>query len=113
MPTTDSMVARGMIFVGLRDSSPYIAADSKPTQDQKAKNKPIPANPATASVSPGLLTLGTVVSKSRKAPSGLSDSSDQPSGPPPESTMAIVIKVSITISVMRNTPRMLAAMLIL
>ena len=37
-----------MIFLGLRDSSPYMAADSKPTHDQNAKNRPIPAAPATA-----------------------------------------------------------------
>ncbi len=32
-----------MIFFGLRDSSPYIAVDSKPTHDQKAKKRPSPA----------------------------------------------------------------------
>ena len=43
MPTTLRMVARGMIFFGLRDSSPYMAVDSNPTQDQNAKNRPSPA----------------------------------------------------------------------
>ena len=43
------MVARGMIRLGSLDSSPYIAVDSKPTHDQKAKNRPRPAlAPATA-----------------------------------------------------------------
>jgi len=43
MPTTLRMVARGMIFLGLRDSSPYIAVDSNPTHDQNAKKSPSPA----------------------------------------------------------------------
>ena len=95
MPTTDSMVARGMIFVGLRDSSPYIAADSNPTQDQNAKNSPMPADPATASVAPALFGSGTVPSKFWNALSGLSDSSDQPSGPPPvNSTVAVISPAS-------------------
>ena len=82
MPITDSMVARGMILAGVRDSSPYIAADSKPTQDQNAKNRPMPGEPATAMVAPGLFGSGTVPPRSWKALNGLSDASDQPSGPP-------------------------------
>jgi hypothetical protein len=51
--TTAITVAEGMISVGLRDSSPYMAADSKPIQKQKAKNSPMPTAPATAIVAPG------------------------------------------------------------
>src|SRR6218665_1186024 len=43
MPMTEIMVAWGIIFFGFRDYSPYMAEDSNPTQDQKAKNRPIPA----------------------------------------------------------------------
>src|ERR1700712_904976 len=43
-------VARGTIFFGLRDSSPYTAVVSKPTQDQNAKKRPIAAEPAAAAV---------------------------------------------------------------
>src|SRR5579859_480916 len=41
---TARIVARGMMRLGLRDSSPYIAVDSKPIQDQKQKNRPSPAD---------------------------------------------------------------------
>lgn len=61
-----------MIFFGLRDSSPYIAVDSKPTHDQKAKNRP---NPALA---PAIPAAG------EKAPMGLIVSATaKPCGPPP------------------------------
>ena len=66
--------------MGFLDSSPYIAADSKPTQDQKAKNSPFPADPATASVAPAVFGSGTVASRLVKAFSGFSESSVQPSG---------------------------------
>ena len=72
----------GMIFFGFLDSSPYMAADSKPTQDQKAKNKPTPADPATTSALPS--GPGTLPDRLWNALSGLSEPSDQPSGPPPQ-----------------------------
>ncbi|MNE49061.1 hypothetical protein D3C80_1435580 [compost metagenome] len=71
MPITASSVAKGMIFFGLRDSSPYMAEDSKPTQDQNAKNRPMPA---LAPITP---------SAGRNAFSGLIDSTAMPCGPPP------------------------------
>jgi hypothetical protein len=43
-------VARGMIFLGLRDSSPWTAVVSNPTHDQNAKNRPIAMDPAAAAV---------------------------------------------------------------
>ena len=52
MPITEVSTAIGMIFLGFLDSSPYIALDSKPTQDQNAKNRPMPAEPATARAFP-------------------------------------------------------------
>jgi hypothetical protein len=102
-----------MSFVGLRDSSPYMAADSKPTHDQKAKNSPIPAEPATARTAPALFGSGTVPSRFWKALIGLSDCSDQPSGPPPANSTPSTSTASITISATRKTPRTPAAMLIL
>src|SRR3546814_21145859 len=83
MQTTESIVARGMIFFGSRDSSPYIDVDSKPTPDQKAKHRPMPALPATARVAPAFDGSVTLASRFWKAFRGLSDRRDQHSGPPP------------------------------
>jgi hypothetical protein len=107
------MVARGMIRVGLRDSSPYIAADSNPTQDQNAKKRPIPAEPATARVAPTSFGSPTLPRRSTNALNGFSESGDQSSGPPPATSTEIVIRASITISEIRNTPSTVAARLIL
>src|SRR5262245_44007383 len=99
MPTTLAMVAIGMIFLGLRDSSPYIAVDSNPTQDQKAKNRP---NPALAPTTPAA---------GWNAPIGLSVSpTANPSGPPPWNNTASAPSDNMMISVIRKTPRTLAAM---
>ncbi len=78
-------VARGIIRLGSRDSSPYMAVDSKPTQDQKAKKSPSPA-------------AGPV-----KALSGLSGESGIPSGPPPANRTANAITARTEISVIRST----------
>jgi hypothetical protein len=94
------MVARGMIFLGLRDSSPYIAVDSNPTHDQKAKKRPSPA------LAPTMPAAGW------NAPSGLSVSlTAKPSGPPPWNNTARAPSDNMKISVIRKTPRTLAAML--
>ena len=91
------MVARGMIRFGSRDSSPYIAVDSKPTHDQNAKNNPSPA------LAPATPAAGW------KAPSGLSVSpTANPSGPPPCTSTARAPSASMTISVTRKTPSTLA-----
>src|SRR3954447_16903834 len=113
MPITASMVACGMIFLGLRDSSPYMAADSKPTHDQNAKNRPMPAAPATAIVDPGLLGSATLPLRLLNALIGLSEASDQPSGPPPVNSTVSTIRLSITTSDTRKTPRMRSASVIL
>ena len=93
------MVARGMIRLGSLDSSPYMAVDSNPTHDQKAKNKPSPAlAPATAA---GV-----------NAPMGFSVSATaKPSGPPPCTSTATAPRASMTISVIRKTPSTLAVRL--
>src|SRR5690349_8902213 len=101
MPMTAIMVACGMIFFGFRDSSPYIAADSNPTQDQKAMNSPMPAAPETAMVAPAWLRSGTVPDRFWNALSGLSELGDQPSGPPLNSTET-TSRPSMTTSVTRN-----------
>ena len=106
---TELTTATGMIFFGFLDSSPYMALDSKPTQDQNAKNNPIPAEPATAIGLPP--APATVPDRLWKALSGLSDPHDQPSGPPPVNNTESAISESITISVIRNTPRTRAATL--
>src|SRR3546814_17397345 len=95
MQTTESIVARGMIFFGSRDSSPYIAVDSKPTHDQKAKNSPMPALPATDRAAPALDGSVTVTSRSWKALGGLSGPRDQPSGPPPVERIDPVMRASM------------------
>lgn len=74
-----------MIFFGLRDSSPYIAVDSKPTQDQKAKKSPRPA----------LVPL--------KALTGLTGSMLKPSGPPPWKATETAIAARIVTSVASST----------
>src|SRR5690349_19994440 len=103
------MVARGVIFVGLRDSWPYMAADSKPTHDQKAKNSPMLAAPATAIVAPGLAGSGTEPLRFWKALIGLSELSDQPSGPPPMYRTESTNRPSMTTSPTRKTPRIRSA----
>jgi hypothetical protein len=110
MPRTAIMVARGMIRLGLRDSSPYMAVDSNPTQDQNAKNNPMPAEPATARV-PAPLGSATVASRFRKALRGFSEPSDQPSGPPPVTRTVTAMSASMKISVIRKTPRTFAVRL--
>src|SRR6476659_4658155 len=107
------MVALGMIFVGLRDSSPYMAADSNPTHDQNAKNRPMPAAPATAMVAPGFAGSATVPERFVNALIGLSELSDQPSGPPPVNSTDSTMRLSMTTSDTRNTPRIRSARVIL
>src|SRR5689334_22578634 len=100
MPTTLRMVALGMIFLGLRDSSPYMAVDSNPTQDQNAKNRPSPA------LAPAIPAAG------ENAPPGLRVSpTAKPLGPPPWNRTANAPSDSMMISVIRKTPSTLAAML--
>src|SRR5215472_407645 len=109
MPTTEQITAIGMIFLGFRDSSPYMALDSKPTHDQNAKNRPTPADPATVIMLPS--TPATSPERLWKPLSGLSDPSDQPCGPPPVNTTDSAIMASMMISVIRKTPSTLAARL--
>jgi hypothetical protein len=100
MPSTLATVAIGMIFFGFLDSSPYIAVDSNPTHDQKAKNRPRPA------LAPAIPAAG------ENAPIGLSVSlTAKPSGPPPCTSTATAPRDNMMISVTRNTPRTFAAML--
>src|SRR5690348_3413067 len=101
-----------MIFLGFRDSSPYMAADSNPTHDQKAMNRPMPAAPATAMVAPGWFRSGTVPDRLLKALSGLSELGDQPSGPPLMSTDT-TMRLSMMTSVTRKMPSTAWARLIL
>ncbi len=86
-----------MIRFGSLDSSPYIAVDSKPTHDQKAKNRPRPAlAPATAA---GVnAPIGLSVSATAKPVSGL----------PPLNSTASAPSDSMKISVTRKTPSTLA-----
>src|SRR6218665_3516522 len=71
IPSSQIMGAWGIFFFVVSDSSPYMAEDSEPTQDQKAKNRPIPA-----------VALG-IPSAALKALTGLTDSQDMPCVPPP------------------------------
>ena len=100
------MVALGMIFFGLRDSSPYTAVVSKPTHDQNAKNRPMAMDPAAAAVP--------------NAPAGrLSNAllsstvwfSMRPSGPPPEKMTEKASASRMSTSAVRVTPRMAAVRL--
>lgn len=74
-----------MIFFGSRDSSPYIAVDSKPTQDQKAKKRPRPAEVPL------------------KALTGLTGPKVKPSGPPPCSATEIAMAARTVTSVASST----------
>jgi hypothetical protein len=100
------IVALGMIFFGLRDSSPYTAVVSKPTHDQNAKNRPMAIDPAAAAVP--------------NAPAGrLSNallrstvwSSIMPSGPPPEKMTENARARRISTSAVSVMPRMAAVRL--
>src|SRR6218665_4174301 len=95
MPMTEIMVAWGIIFFGFRDYSPYMAEDSNPTQDQKAKNRPIPA-----------VALG-ILSAALNALTGLTDYQDMPFAPPPCNRTATPIRSSTAISRTRAMPRTL------
>lgn len=86
-------MARGMTFLGLRDSSPYMAVDSKPTQDQKAKKRPRPAEEPV------------------KAFTGLIGSTGMPSGPPPAMSTAVATAKRTAISATNITPSALAVRL--
>lgn len=92
-PMTEMRVARGMTRLGSRDSSPYIAVDSKPTHDQKAKNRPSPAEVPV------------------KALAGLIGSMGMPSGPPPFRSTAVATAKRTAISAISITPSALAVRL--
>ncbi len=100
------IVALGMIFFGLRDSSPYTAVVSKPTQDQKAKKRPIAIDPAAAAVP--------------KAPAGKASNawfkpivvpSINPSGPPPLKITEKASAISTSTSAVSVNPRIAAVRL--
>ncbi len=82
-----------MTRLGSRDSSPYIAVDSKPTHDQKAKNRPSPAEVPV------------------KAFFGSRGSTGMPSGPPPWSRTAVATAKRTAISATSITPRAFAVRL--
>src|SRR3546814_19809477 len=111
MQTTESIVARGMIFFGSRDSSPYIAVDSKPTHDKKAKNRPMPALPETARVDPALDGSVTVSPRVWQAFRRLSDPRDQPWGTPTVKQIAQVKRASMSIPGPRKIPSNFAGIL--
>lgn len=86
-----------MIRFGSFDSSPYMAVDSKPTHDQKAKNRPRPALAPAIPAAGWNAPMGLIVCETAK-----------PSGPPPCTSTASAPSESMTISVTRKTPSTLA-----